>query len=147
MADQGADRRVENASVEVKLKVMSELRNKYDALRLNLSLRHGKTFPTLDETRKEAKVPSAGPGDGDTKSPKPKDAEKDGYRWWTSRNGKHRIRAKLIKVENGVVTLKTSKGNKIKVEVEKLSDDDQDFIENQENASSSGEKANKDDDS
>ena len=141
VADQGADRRVEDSSVEVKLKVLSELRNKYDALRLNLSLRHGRDLPTLEETRKESKVPSAGTGDGNANRRSPRTVTD----WWTSSNGKHKIKAKLVKVENGVVTLKTSKGKTITVEVEKLSDEDQEFLENQEDASSSGDKEDKGD--
>ena len=56
---------------------------------------------------------------------------------WTSRNGKFSVKAKLVKVENGTVTLETPKGKKIEVHIEKLSDEDQEFIEKRENEPSS----------
>jgi S1-C subfamily serine protease len=51
------------------------------------------------------------------------------YRTWTSSNGRYRIKAKLIGVKNGVATLKTFHGKTITVDIEKLSDEDQQLIE------------------
>jgi S1-C subfamily serine protease len=117
--DQGAGREVEQGQTEVKHRVLTELRNQYDVLRVSLSLRYHKTFPTLEETRKESKKreeSTVKPGAG--------------YRMWTSRNGKFSIEARLVKAANGEVTLLSSDGRKITVPVEKLSDADQEFVKN-----------------
>ncbi len=51
------------------------------------------------------------------------------YRVWTSRNGKFKIKAKLIRANDDTVTLETDQGKRIVVSIEKLSDADQQFIE------------------
>jgi S1-C subfamily serine protease len=144
--DQGAGRDVEQGPVEVKLKVLTELRNQYDVLRVNLSLRYGKTFPTLEETRKESNEGSSASEASGKHGGKGWKGEKaavkpgNGYRTWTSRNGKFSIKAKLVKVANGEVTLVSPEGKKITVPIEKLSDKDREFIKIKESESSAGDE-------
>jgi hypothetical protein len=151
----------QSQGLEMKLfavkEITEKIRTQREMTRVIFCHQYNVPFPTLEETaREDAKNPGSaqdkpGKNGKHVKSPDDDDdsstakADNSGYRLWTSRNGKHKIKAKLIKVEDGVVTLKTPKGKTITVEVEKLSDEDQEFIENQENAP--GEKGNKDEDS
>lgn len=51
------------------------------------------------------------------------------FRTWTSRKGGHTTEAKIISYANGVVTIENPDGKKIKVPVEKLSEEDGRYIE------------------
>jgi S1-C subfamily serine protease len=132
--------------------VSQKMRTDREVLRVTFTHQYNKPFPTLEETAKEMAQDPGGsegkpnkkpkrvqPGDEDEGS-SADEGDSDGLRTWTSQNGKFRIKAKLISVANGVVTLKTAKGKKIVVDIEKLSDDDQEFIRNRESASSAGSK-------
>jgi len=54
------------------------------------------------------------------------------WRYWTSSSGKHKTHAKFIKSANGLVTLENKNGKRTEIPIEKLSKDDQEFIENRE---------------
>ena len=110
--------------------VLAEIRTKYNVLRVILSHKYGRPFPTLEETAgrpvKTARHDKTKPLNVQPALP----LNGQGYRTWTSSSGRFRLRAKLIRVEDGLMTLETAAGKKIKVPVEKLSEEDQRFIEN-----------------
>lgn len=56
-------------------------------------------------------------------------AEKDPYRMWSDVTGKHKVKAKLLATADGSVELQTEKGRKISLEIEKLSDADQAWLQ------------------
>ena len=58
-------------------------------------------------------------------------------RTWTSRDGKFRVVAELIRVENDVVVLRRSDGKTARVPVSRLSDDDQEFLSDQQKTTTS----------
>lgn len=49
-------------------------------------------------------------------------------RTWTDSSGKFKIRATLVKLESGKVTLKKESGDEITISVDKLSNSDQEFL-------------------
>ena len=51
-------------------------------------------------------------------------------RIWTSKGGKHQIRAKFIDLVDGMVRLERPNGNITKLPIEKLSQEDQDYARN-----------------
>jgi sRNA-binding protein len=51
-------------------------------------------------------------------------------RIWTDRAGKHHVTASLVEFDGKVATLRKSDGKPLKIPVEKLSDDDRDFLTN-----------------
>jgi WD40 repeat protein len=55
--------------------------------------------------------------------------DNDGPRTWTSKNGKFKIEAELITVDGGEIELRRSNGKTIKLEFDKLSTADREFIQ------------------
>jgi S1-C subfamily serine protease len=153
--DLGLAEELELRMLELK-EVTQEIRTKREVLRVIFCHQYNKQFPTLEETAKEdAQDPGAGESQNkkpDRRRIHPPDEQDepaadggDGYRTWTSRNGKFSVKAKMLRVANGSVTLVTRKGKKITVDIEKLSDDDQEFIRDKEAAPSSGGKEKEED--
>jgi S1-C subfamily serine protease len=112
--DRGGPLNADLVQVETK-HVMAQLRERHEVVRDSLSRKYNKPFPAFKETPLET--------DDDAS------VDQDRYRTWTSRSGRKTIQAKLIDNENGTVTLETPKGKKIRVDIEKLSDGDAEYIE------------------
>lgn len=53
----------------------------------------------------------------------------DSFRTWTSAKGQFSLDAKLVSFANGKVTLERRDGKEVKVEIERLSESDKDFVE------------------
>jgi hypothetical protein len=106
----------------------SELRRHRDILRVELTHRYGLDFPTLEQTAKE---PNGDPGSSraNNKTNDKKDSADDDYREWTSAGGKYSVKAKLVRVANGQVTLRRPNGKQITIDIDKLSEEDQEFIQ------------------
>jgi hypothetical protein len=145
------------ATLEIKLfalkEVMQEVQSKRGILREIFIHQYNKPFPTLEESARDESAGSR----GDEKKPEKKKDRKhaggstesedessadgsddqEGFRTWTSVNGKFQIRAKLVQVKDGMVTLLTPKGRKMTLPKEKLSEADQRVIEEAASSSSS----------
>jgi S1-C subfamily serine protease len=128
---QGGSREPEMAAGELK-QHLADLRSSYDVLRINLSRKYDKTFPTQEDTAKEGDSPSsddtAANGGGKHKGGSKTVPDKSALRTWTDRAGTHHIEARFRGVEDGKAKLEKSDGAVIKVPVSKLSDEDQRFI-------------------
>jgi hypothetical protein len=120
----------------------STLRIEQDAMRVTFNHMYNLEFPAPDDEEKNLEKGEAGtksPGDqasgddsGKTKPGSDKHSTKpdsgNSYRTWTSRDGQHKIKAKLITVEDGKARLERKDGKEIIVPVEDLSEDDQEYI-------------------
>ncbi len=67
--------------------------------------------------------------DGDSKTVVPAVA---GTRTWTDASGKFKVEAELISFEDGIVRLRRKDGKELSMPLEKLSDEDQQLLENSE---------------
>jgi len=72
----------------------------------------------------EAEVPTDTPTDTPTDRP----ADSAEWRTWTTRDGKHQVKAKLLKEASGTVTLEKEGGTTVDVKLELLCDDDRRFV-------------------
>jgi hypothetical protein len=134
---EGASREPEFETQKVKHKV-ADLSSEYDILRVNLSRKYGKQFPTLEDTAGESES-----GTGSGKSKKSETAANDAggkgdsssgsgkrsaMRTWTDRSGTHHIEAKFLGMEDGKAKLEKADGKIIRVTPESLSPADRRFI-------------------
>lgn len=147
VSQQGGSGAIEQKILELKVKNLVDLRSKFDITRVQLARTFGILFPSLDDMKKALKKAAS---EKNKKGDKGEDAEisteKRPYRTWTSVGGGHRIRARLVKVTDGMVVLKTRQGKKITVAIEKLCDEDQDYIAEIASAPSSDEQDDDTDD-
>jgi hypothetical protein len=117
-----------------------DLRTGRDLLRIKLARTYDQTFPTLEESAREA---SAGTGADDPtaeKKPAVTEASSDGedaaierekrseFRTWSDRTGQHQIQAKYLGLERGKAKLEKADGTIIYVPISSLSEPDQRFI-------------------
>jgi hypothetical protein len=142
-------------AMEIKLFALKEItqkiRSQREVLREIFCHQYNQRFPTLEETPKEDAEEGGNTETTPNKNARPKppkdkdessagagdDDEDGGYRTWTSLNGKFQVRAKLVQVKEGMVTLVTPKGKRFTVPKDKLSEVDQRFIEEAASSSSS----------
>jgi HEAT repeat protein len=61
--------------------------------------------------------------------PAEKEAQSDALRTWTSKGGKHSIKAKLLSVEGNKAVLQKQNGSQLKIDIDKLSEKDRKYIE------------------
>lgn len=130
--------------LEMLKKKSAELRTANEVLRLKLSDKYHKMFPTLEQTAKSTEE-----NRGDYNSEK-KDSNEDekakvstglevqwsptdignrsSVRTWTDRSGQHQIQAKFLGIEDGKVKLEKTDGKIILVPIKSLSEADQRFI-------------------
>ena len=113
-SDQRGSLNAELLEVETE-NVAAQLRTRHEVVRASLSRKYDKPFRAIKETTGESDEAAS--------------SNQNGYRTWTSKNGKSHVKAMLIRAENGVVKLETANGKKITVAIEKLSDEDRQFIE------------------
>ena len=115
----------------------SDLRTRRDILRLNLSRKYDKKFPTLEETAESAVVNGGGEkrvnetavAPAGEKGQSPTAADKHSVlRVWTDRTGRYQVQAKYVELEEGKVTLEKPDGTVIRVPIASLSEADQRFI-------------------
>jgi hypothetical protein len=118
----------------------SDLRTRRDILRLNLSRKYDKKFPTLEETAKgaesaavdgggEKRVNETAVAPAGEKGQSPTAADKHSVlRVWTDRTGRYQVQAKYVELEEGKVTLEKPDGTVIRVPIASLSEADQRFI-------------------
>ncbi len=127
---QGGSREAEMAAVRLKVH-LADLRTDYDLLRVNLSRKYRKHFPTLDETADEtasasadasSKKHDAGAGNGSAGS------SRSVMRTWTDRSGKYRIKAKFLGMEDGKAKLEKEDGTILRIAPTALSETDRRFI-------------------
>ena len=65
---------------------------------------------------------------GEAVALQPTASDDEEFRTWTSAEGKHKIEAKLVATKKGWVQLQTRNGKKISLQIEKLSQADQNFL-------------------
>ena len=134
---QGGSREPELATAELK-EHLADLRSKYDLLRINLSRRYEKQFPTLDDTANEVepapgnnpkKTETATDEAGGRKGASSADSGKrSAMRTWMDRSGKHHIEAKFRGMEDGKAKLEKADGTILRVSPASLSEEDRRFI-------------------
>jgi S1-C subfamily serine protease len=129
---QGGSRAPERATAEVKQK-LANLRTEYDVLRINLSRKYSKQFPTLEDTANESDTPSNDDAAADKPATKKgtssAGAEKrSAMRFWTDATGKYRIEAKFLGMEDGKAKLEKPDGSLLLIPPSKLSAIDRRFI-------------------
>jgi hypothetical protein len=61
--------------------------------------------------------------------PPAKPERKEGFRTWTSADGKFTIRARLLRVDGDAAILKKESGKEVKVSLEKFSEEDQNYVQ------------------
>ena len=132
---QGSSRAPELATAELK-EHLADLRTEYDLLRVNLSRKYQKTYPTLEDTAKEGDSAS---NDDDTKKD---DADAGGghkggsvdpeersvMRTWTDSSGQHHVDAKFLGMEDGKAKLQEPTAGSCTYRPASLSEADRRFI-------------------
>ena len=134
--------------------ITEEIHTKREQLRVILCHTYDTRFPTLEETARESKDnPDAGKKKHTKKDSRSDDDEgssgdsdnDNGYRTWTSRNGRFHVKAKLVGAANGQVILEKPNGQRLPpIDIDKLSDEDQEYVDAQ---ASKGSSHGDDDDS
>jgi S1-C subfamily serine protease len=129
---QGGSRFVETVASVVK-QYLADISTHHDVLRVNLSRKYGKDFPTLDETSKEStSTADVGEEKKDEKAANgdlSKDSEKLGIlRVWTDSSGKHKLQAKYRGMEDGKVMLEKPDGKMLHIPPASLSEKDRRFL-------------------
>ncbi len=124
---EGGSREAEIAINELKAH-LADLRTKYDLLRTNLSRRYGKHFPTLQDTAIDTPPTDTAATKPAGHDGTPAASARAAMRTWTARNGKYRIRAKFLGMEDGKVKLEKADGDVIRVSPSALSQEDRRFI-------------------
>ncbi len=99
-----------------------DLRTARDVLRVKLSERYHKSFPSMAET-----VQSPDDDKGDAKSAESGDKDA-GFRFWTDRTGRYQVQAKFLGLEEGKAKLEKTDGTIINIDIANLSEADQRFI-------------------
>lgn len=125
----------ESRSAAVK-QAMSDMRSARDVLRVNLTHKYNKDFPTPEETAKRGDEDTASASkdkdkeDPSTEKKKPEDSSDDraAMRLWKDHTGRHEVRAKLLGVEDGKVKLEKPDGAVIRVPIKSLSEADRKFV-------------------
>ena len=82
----------------------------------------------VEREQAEARAAEAEAREAAENAEKAKAEEDAKYRVWTSANGKHTSEAQLLSYGSGVITVETRDHKKLKVPLEKLSKEDQEFI-------------------
>ena len=102
-------------------RIESDLRVRYDLLRIALSRKYNMSFPTVEETRRQSHA-----GEGEKKPTKGDQT----FRTWTSRAGGFQIKAKLRGLaDDGKAVLEKTDGGVVRVRIESLSEADRQFID------------------
>lgn len=141
VAEQGDTNAIEQEIVKIKMQTLVALRSQFDGVRANMGRTFGIPFPSLEEMEQLlSDLKSKKPKNGDDKNAKLEKAGKKPYRTWTSIGGGHTIRARLVKVTDGMAILETRQGKRITVAIDKLCDEDQEYIDEIANAAPSDNK-------
>jgi hypothetical protein len=127
-------------AVIVKIKQsLADINSHHDVLRVNLSRKYGKPFPTLQDTAKD--------DDGETDNASADDTKKDdadgkaksdvskrlsAVRTWVDSTGKFKIDARFRGTEGGKAKLEKSDGTILRVPLKSLSEEDRRLIEDNE---------------
>jgi S1-C subfamily serine protease len=120
--------------MEVKLFELKEriehMRAEREVLRVRLSHKYDKEFPTLEETANETQSASADPPkkNRDVGGDEGGSSGRSAMRTWTDRSGKHHIKAKFLGMEGGKVKLEKANGDVLRIPPTSLSDEDRQFI-------------------
>jgi len=134
---QGGSRQPELATADIKSH-LADLRTNYDLLRVNLSRKYGKQYPTLEDTAKEAESASndnpkkddtaANEAGGRKGASSADSGKRSSLRTWTDRSGKHHIEARFRGMEDGKAKLEKADGTILRVAPASLSEADRSFI-------------------
>jgi S1-C subfamily serine protease len=133
---QGGSREPELATSELK-QHLADLRTDYDLLRVNLSRKYEKTFPTLEDTANEGesagnddakKDDTAADGGGHKGGSSTDPGKRSLMRTWTDASGAHHTEAKFLGMEDGKAKLEKADGTILRIAPASLSDADRRFI-------------------
>jgi len=131
---QGGSRELELHSIKLK-EAETEFRTHYDILRVELGAKYGKPFPTIEETAsdpgedsKEEVAKTEEKKEKTDASSSTDPAKRSELREWTDASGKHKIKAKCVGVEKGVVKLQKTDGAVISVPLASLCEADRQFL-------------------
>jgi S1-C subfamily serine protease len=124
------------AAMEIKLfalkEITQEMRSSREVLRIRLSHKYDKEFPTLEETATETESASTGPskkGDASGDDGGSSDgSNRSAMRTWTDRSGKHHIKAKFLGMEDGKAKLKKADGTILRIPPSSLCEEDRQLL-------------------
>ena len=111
--------------------ITQEMRTAREVLRVRLTHKYSKEFPTLEETASNTASADAGEkkhGEGDDGDKPAAASSRSAMRTWSDRSGKHRIKARFLGMENGKAKLEQPDGTVLRIPPAKLSDKDRNFI-------------------